>query len=77
MMALLGPAPAALFGMLAMAVDGRVNRGPLPGTLLNVVIFGLLGLLGGLLMQAFGLARTGSSARTARTRCSCSRSTWC
>ena len=26
MMALLGPAPAAVFGMLAMAIDGRVNR---------------------------------------------------
>jgi signal transduction histidine kinase len=56
MMALLGPAPAALFGMLAMAVDGRVNRRPLQGTLLNIVIFGLLGLIGGLLMQALGSA---------------------
>jgi signal transduction histidine kinase len=65
MMALLGPAPAALFGMLAMAVDGRVNRRPLQGTLLNIVIFGLLGLLGGLLMQAlrsaYGLDREDST----------------
>ena len=60
-MALLGPAPAAAFGMLAMAVDGRVNRRPLEGTLLNIVIFGMLGLVGGLLMEglgsAFGLER--------------------
>lgn len=56
MMALLGPAPAALFGMLAMAVDGLVNRGPLRGTLLNIVIFGMLGLVGGLLMQGLGAA---------------------
>jgi signal transduction histidine kinase len=58
-MALLGPAPAATIGMLAMAIDGRVNRGPLEGTVLNMVIFGLLGLVGGLLMEglsgAFGL----------------------
>ncbi len=64
-MALLGPAPAALFGMLAMAVDGRVNRQPLEGTLLNIVIFGLLGLLGGLLMAGLGQQRSGSNARTA------------
>jgi signal transduction histidine kinase len=60
-MALLGPAPAAAFGMLAMAIDGRVNHRPLESTLLNIVIFGTLGLVGGLLMEglgsAFGLGR--------------------
>jgi signal transduction histidine kinase len=60
-MALLGPAPAAAFGMLAMAVDGLVNRRPLESTLLNIVIFGLLGLAGGLVFEglgsAFGLER--------------------
>ena len=55
-MALLGPAPAAAFGMLAMAVDGLVNRRPLEGTLLNIVIFGMLGLVGGLLMEGLGSA---------------------
>jgi two-component system NarL family sensor kinase len=55
-MALLGPAPAAVFGMLAMAIDGRVNRGPLKGTFLNIVIFGLLGLVGGLVLQGLGRA---------------------
>ena len=60
-MALLGPAPAVVIGMLAMAVDGRVNRQSLENTLLNMNIFGLLGLVGGLLLEgpgnAFGLAR--------------------
>ena len=55
-MALLGPAPAAVFGMLAMAIDGRVNRGPSEGTFLNIVIFGLLGLVGGLLLEGLGSA---------------------
>jgi signal transduction histidine kinase len=55
-MALLGPAPAVVIGMLAMAIDGRVNRRPLEGTLLNMNIFGLLGLVGGLAMGALGTA---------------------
>jgi signal transduction histidine kinase len=55
-MALLGPAPATVIGMLAMVVDGRVNRRPLESALLNMVIFGLLGLLGGLLMEGLGAA---------------------
>jgi signal transduction histidine kinase len=55
-MALLGPAPAATIGVLAMAIDGRVNRQPLEGTVLNMVIFGLLGIVGGLLMEGLSSA---------------------
>jgi signal transduction histidine kinase len=55
-MALLGPAPAAVIGALAMAVDGRVNRLPFKNTLLNMAMFALLGLVGGLLLEALGAA---------------------
>lgn len=55
-MALLGPAPAAVVGVLAMAVDWRVNRPRLEGTLLNMAIFALLGLVGGLLLEGLGAA---------------------
>ena len=75
-MALLGPAPAAAFGMLAMAVDGLVNRRPLEGTLLNIVIFGMLGLVGGLLMEGLGSA-FGFEREDALTPYSCSRSISC
>jgi signal transduction histidine kinase len=61
MMALLGPAPAALAGVLAMWIDWRVYRARAPGALLNMVIFGALGLFGGFLFEAaqsgFGLER--------------------
>lgn len=64
-MALLGPAPAVVIGMLAMAADGRVNRQRLDITLLNMNLFGLLGLVGGLLLEglgsAFGLDRQDST----------------
>jgi signal transduction histidine kinase len=64
-MALLGPAPAAVVGVLAMAVDGRVNRLRLENTLLNMDMFALLGLIGGLLLErlgaAFGLDRDDSA----------------
>jgi signal transduction histidine kinase len=52
MMALLGPAPAALAGVLAMWIDWRVYRARAAGALLNMVIFGALGLFGGLLFEA-------------------------
>jgi signal transduction histidine kinase len=55
-MALLGPAPAAVIGMFAMVVDGRVNRRPLESALLNMAMFGLLGLVGGLLIEGLGAA---------------------
>jgi two-component system NarL family sensor kinase len=55
-MALLGPAPAAVAGMLAMAVDGRVNGQRLENTLLNMAMFAVLGLVGGLLLEALGAA---------------------
>jgi signal transduction histidine kinase len=64
MMALLGPAPAALAGVLAMGIDWRVYRAKADGALLNMVIFGALGLFGGLLFEAaragLGLAREDS-----------------
>jgi hypothetical protein len=49
--ALLGPAPAALAGALSMGIDGRVKV-PAEGTLLNMVVFALIGLVGGLLCRA-------------------------
>lgn len=52
MMALLGPAPAAVAGVLAMGVDWRVFRGNADGALLNMVIYGSLGLAGGLAFDA-------------------------
>jgi signal transduction histidine kinase len=55
-MALLGPAPATAIGIVAMAVDGRVNRQPAEGTLWNMAIYGLLGLVGGLLIDGLGSA---------------------
>jgi two-component system, NarL family, sensor kinase len=55
-MALLGPAPAAVIGVLAMAVDWRVNRPRFEGTLLNMAIFALLGLVGGLLLEGLSAA---------------------
>ena len=54
MMALLGPAPAAAAGVVAMGIDARVNRVGAEGTLLNMVVFGLLGLVGGLLFELAG-----------------------
>jgi signal transduction histidine kinase len=52
MMALLGPAPAAFAGVLAMWVDWRVFRGKPESALLNMVIYGVLGLVGGLVFDA-------------------------
>jgi signal transduction histidine kinase len=52
MMALLGPAPAALAGVVAMLIDWRVYRARTDGALLNMVIFGALGLFGGLVFEA-------------------------
>jgi signal transduction histidine kinase len=55
-MALLGPAPAAAIGMLAMLVDAAINRLRLVSALGNIAVFGLLGLVGGVLFEVGGAA---------------------
>ena len=54
MMALLGPAPAAVAGVISMSIDGRVNRVRPEGLLLNLTVFAALGVLGGLLFEGLG-----------------------
>jgi signal transduction histidine kinase len=58
-MALLGPAPAAAIGIVAAVPDGAINAVRPVGVLNNMAIFGLLGLVGGLMFNivsgAFGL----------------------
>jgi signal transduction histidine kinase len=60
-MALLGPAPAAVIGVLAIAVESRVNRVDPRLALNNALVFAILGVVGGLLFEtlrsAFGLDR--------------------
>jgi signal transduction histidine kinase len=51
MMALLGPAPAVMAGVLANVADARVNRLPLTGTLNNLTLFAALGLAGGVIFN--------------------------
>jgi signal transduction histidine kinase len=53
-MALLGPAPGAVIGMAATAVDAVVNRLKLVAALDNMAVFGLLGLVGGVLFEVLG-----------------------
>jgi signal transduction histidine kinase len=55
-MALLGPAPAAAIGVLAVVADAVVNRVRLTGALNNVAVFGFLGLVGGVLFEVLGSA---------------------
>ena len=55
-MALLGPAPAVAIGLLGTLVDSRVNRVEREYTLHNLFMFGILGLVGGVL---FDLLRAG------------------
>jgi signal transduction histidine kinase len=50
-MALLGPAPAAVIGMFATAVESRVHKVRLANALNNIVIFGVLGIAGGVLFD--------------------------
>jgi signal transduction histidine kinase len=60
-MALLGPAPAVAFAVLALALESVINRVPWPGALANATTFTWVGLVGGvmfvLLGSAFGLDR--------------------
>ena len=53
-MALLGPAPAAVIGIVATVVDALVNRVRLVAALDNMAVFGFLGLVGGLLFNVLG-----------------------
>jgi signal transduction histidine kinase len=53
-MALLGPAPAVAVATLSTLVDTRVNRIPWTASINNLVIFGILGLLGGVTFDALG-----------------------
>jgi two-component system, NarL family, sensor kinase len=53
-MALLGPAPAVVIGILAAAVDAAVNRVRLVSALDNMAVFGFLGLVGGVLFDVLG-----------------------
>jgi signal transduction histidine kinase len=55
-MALLGPAPAAAMGILATIPDTLVNRVWPLAALNNMAIFGLLGLVGGVLFEVLGAA---------------------
>jgi signal transduction histidine kinase len=55
-MALLGPAPAVAVAFVSTLVESRVNRVGLASTLNNLVVFGILGLLGGVLFDALGAA---------------------
>jgi signal transduction histidine kinase len=47
-MALLGPAPAVAIGVVANITESLVNRVPIRAALANVLIFAVLGLVGGL-----------------------------
>jgi signal transduction histidine kinase len=53
-MALLGPAPAVAVAFLSTLVETRVNRVSLSSTLNNLVVFGILGLLGGVIFDVLG-----------------------
>ena len=61
-MALLGPAPAAAMGIVAVIPDALVNRVWRLGALNNMVLFGFLGLVGGVMFdvlgESFGLDRS-------------------
>ena len=61
MMAVLGPAPAVAAGVVAIGVDSRVNRVRLDGALVNLIVYAVIGLVGGVafdvLRSAFGLDR--------------------
>ena len=56
-MALLGPAPAVAIGLLATLFDSRVNRVEREYTLHNLVVFGMLGLVGGVLFDVLRAVR--------------------
>jgi signal transduction histidine kinase len=51
-MALMGPAPAVAVGIAETAVGDRIRRLPTSALLADVLIFALLGLIGGLLFDA-------------------------
>jgi hypothetical protein len=51
---LLGPAPAAAIGVAAALADGLVNSVRPRAMLMNMAIFGFLGLAGGVLFNALG-----------------------
>jgi signal transduction histidine kinase len=51
-MALLGPAPAVAIGMLSTAVESRLNRVSPASAMNNLVVFSLLGLVGGVMFDA-------------------------
>lgn len=53
-MALLGPAPAAIIGMLAALADALANRLRLVAALNNLAVFGFLGVLGGAMFEVLG-----------------------
>jgi signal transduction histidine kinase len=55
-MALLGPAPAAVIGVLAILLESRLNRVGTRHALNNAVVYALLGVVGGLLFEALGSA---------------------
>jgi signal transduction histidine kinase len=55
-MALLGPAPAVAVAFVSTLVETRVNRVSFRSTLNNLVVFGILGLLGGVVFDVLGEA---------------------
>jgi signal transduction histidine kinase len=55
-MALLGPAPAAAIGIVAAVPDAAVNRVRPVSALINMALFGFLGLVGGLMFDVIGAA---------------------
>ena len=55
-MALLGPAPAAAIGIVAAVPDAAVNRVRPVSALINMALFGFLGLVGGLMFDVVGAA---------------------
>ena len=55
-MAVLGPAPAAVIGIVAAVPDAAVNRVRPVSALINMALFGFLGLVGGLMFDVVGAA---------------------
>jgi putative nucleotidyltransferase with HDIG domain len=52
-MALLGPAPAAAIGIGSVLIDGAISRGSFRRVAINVTIYSIFPVLGGLLLDGF------------------------
>jgi hypothetical protein len=65
LMVALGPAPAVTAGTLAIGIDARVSRVSPEGALVNLLVYALMGLVGGVAFDAlraeFGLERQDSA----------------